>query len=1633
MAVTRIKNNQITDSTITYQKIANGTLVGSLFNPNLTFNSNISIVGNLQVSGNTITVQSIDTLINDPLVIFNNGFIGTPSYDIGILVNRNLQTLGTYGAQNAAWIWRESDKAFEGLLTTETGTTNGAIPRSYFANLIIGNANVVSKLSASSIDATSINASSFTTSGVYTASGNIVAASGTYSVSTITGALVVPNNGGAGITGNLYVGGTSNFTGNMTAGNIYLTGNINANVGGLTTVIGVFYGATSTGIGALYAGVPGFTPVVNTITQFAGNTETYSEVNLENTWGGSNSTADYVITADSGTDSKNYADFGILNSGYNGALVTSFTNGLGTAGYPADTYLYGHGDHDNPTATGGNLIIGTVTANKVVRVIAGAANLADIITTTTSSGFQVNSSTVSTSTTSGALRVSGGAGIVGALYVGGEARLPTLNSTTLVATNFSTGNAVISGAGSYIGSTTTGIANLYVVTSGMSVLMVATLNSTGANITGAGIGTLRATNFSSANAQIAGGSINATVIGNTTPAAGTFTYSNATTIYGGTATITTVNSTTANITTINAGTVNATTETVVTLNVTSGNITTLTGNAANVNYIYGNVANVRTLILTSNVNTIDLYSVNIGSFNAFIGNIDTGTFHASNLSTGNAQIYGGYADNFPIGSNVAAPGVFTTVNVSSSTNSVGIGTGAFYTAGGAAIQKDLYVGGNIYANTLVTVNKEILTVVDPLLYLSPSASLPYAYDIGFYSNFTGGSLNVYQHTGLVRENSNNYWHLFSNVAEPTGSTVDLASINVIYDTLKAGNLILANTQQATSTTTGVLVVGGGAGIGGNVYAQNFNTTGIVSAGTINTTTLNVNGTNITTVDAGNITAYGANITSANITTLTTTGVGTVRGNLVAASSASSTSTTTGALVVIGGTGIGGNLYVGGNFVLSGNLSAADINNTIIGNATPNTGAFTQLAATQWANVAKLNVNSSTTTDTLSVTTSATLSPSGTVTINPTSIGAIDNMNIGASYQGNAYVTNFKSTTSINAPTTGPIWLYAGTGTSGINNIPIGAIAPSTGVFTTINATSLQANTFANTFSITAIYGRLTNLATGNAVITGGYINSVANVYTTLATVTNFSTGNAFIAGGYADNFPIGANTASTGRFTNITTANISVTGGVQATAIGNVTPGTGAFTTLTTSGATVHGGNLVITSGTTNPSGSATAGALVLTGEGGAAIGGNVTVMGGMLINHSQLATAGHSTIIQGVNDSTLLYAAPNAIYDQVAVGGNMASSSLTNGAKLAIYSNDSVLLPVGSAAERPSGQGYTDVAGMLRFSTTSNQIEFYDGSQWQGTGNTFTVVVDAQYYLATGDSRGNVDGTNYTFTIPQASTTNGTIVSINGVLQLPDTAYSISGGTSLVFTEPPAVGDVIDVRMLSTTSTISSLSSQNGFNQFTATNSYLSFYTGSALLGANERWRIDTTGNLYPTTTDPYLGTPTNRIGHIFASNIDISGGTLSGVSLGGASIDNAPIGGNIASTGAFTTLYASTFANVQAITSNTAMTLGNATIINDDLTGYTVSSLNTQPVESFNKTLYRSGKFIVQLSDGAGNYQTAEILLIHNDTTPTIETYGVVSTGSQLANFSANIAGSTCWLNAINLGTNTLTAKVSTSLMKI
>ena len=144
--------------------------------------------------------------------------------------------------------------------------------------------------------------------------------------------------------------------------------------------------------------------------------------------------------------------------------------------------------------------------------------------------------------------------------------------------------------------------------------------------------------------------------------------------------------------------------------------------------------------------------------------------------------------------------------------------------------------------------------------------------------------------------------------------------NTKIGTNNNGNLVVAALTQSTSTTTGALVVGGGAAVGGNLYV------------------------------GGNLIV--SNVVYQNSEIITTTEL--VQGNMIAASSAVSTSTTTGALVVIGGAGIGGALYITNTGDVSANIGAyqtyANANVTAI---QANLGAYQTYAN---ANVVALQAN-----------------------------------------------------------------------------------------------------------------------------------------------------------------------------------------------------------------------------------------------------------------------------------------------------------------------------------------------------------------------------------------------------------------------------------------------------------------------------------------------------------------------------------------------------------------------------------------------------------------------------------------------------------------------------------------------------
>lgn len=177
--------------------------------------------------------------------------------------------------------------------------------------------------------------------------------------------------------------------------------------------------------------------------------------------------------------------------------------------------------------------------------------------------------------------------------------------------------------------------------------------------------------------------------------------------------------------------------------------------------------------------------------------------------------------------------------------------------------------------------------------------------------------------------------------------------------------------------------------------------------------------------------------------------------------------------------------------------------------------------------------------------------------------------------------------------------------------------------------------------------------------------------------------------------------------------------------------------------------------------------------------------------NTTVLATAGNVSVTSGsllVSVITPTYSTFNNVKINnttiSSLTGDLHLAGLTANNRIVADNTSSFTLPKGDTASRPG----SPISGDLRYNTETNSLEYYTGTAWLGS----SVSIDSQVL--------NGDGTTTVFTLSNSTTTFGVLVSINGTLQQPTTAYTVSGGTTLTFVEAPASGDVIEVRYISLT-----------------------------------------------------------------------------------------------------------------------------------------------------------------------------------------------------------------------------------------
>ena len=213
----------------------------------------------------------------------------------------------------------------------------------------------------------------------------------------------------------------------------------------------------------------------------------------------------------------------------------------------------------------------------------------------------------------------------------------------------------------------------------------------------------------------------------------------------------------------------------------------------------------------------------------------------------------------------------------------------------------------------------------------------------------------------------------------------------------------------------------------------------------------------------------------------------------------------------------------------------------------------------------------------------------------------------------------------------------------------------------------------------------------------------------------------------------------------------------------------------------------------------------------------------------------------------------------------NVGNINVTTDGLINFVATTAVSLPSGNTAQRPVDL----VGGQIRFNSENNIIEFYNGTDWVGLVNG----VEDQTIVG--------DGTNNTFTLTKETTSIGMLVSINGTLQQPDVAYTVSGN-QITFAETPLVTDVIDVRFIAVLVTnveTNALIANLAANINSITNGTATF------------------GNIIPSANVTYsLGSPTAQWKSLYvSSNTIYIGGTALGVANGQLTVGGSS---NIATT---------------------------------------------------------------------------------------------------------------------------------------
>ena len=346
-----------------------------------------------------------------------------------------------------------------------------------------------------------------------------------------------------------------------------------------------------------------------------------------------------------------------------------------------------------------------------------------------------------------------------------------------------------------------------------------------------------------------------------------------------------------------------------------------------------------------------------------------------------------------------------------------------------------------------------------------------------------------------------------------------------------------------------------------------------------------------------------------------------------------------------------------------------------------------------------------------------------------------------------------------------------------------------------------------------------------------------------------------------------------------------------------------------------------------------------------------------------------------------------NITFSNTTISTSFANANIylspTGTGTVQVTGNLALGIPSGTTAQRP----INPLVGFTRFNTDNTVIEIWNGSTWSVPGAA-TITSDVI----------TPDGVANTFILSSNSSTTGVMVSINGTMQQPFTAYTVSNN-AIIFTEIPLSNDIIEVRHISIGAVVSVQELQVG--------------TTTVLL---DTANVNVTGNLLPTANVTYsLGSPTLQWKDLYvSSNTIYMGGTAVTISNG-----QLAVGGNIVAPPPYGN------ANVQAYT----QTMGYTNYSNVNVKAYTETMTFTNysnvNVQAYTETMSFKNYSNVNVSaylntQGYNLYSNVNVAAY-------ISSYTGAITGANL-NVLGNILSTGAIFNSININGTVTTSGIAT-----